>query len=179
MKIIEPRRIHHFYDGVLEGEGVEHYQKKYKEIDSIYVSKDTLLDPETIMYEVYSFNEGGPGVLLMGLTVMYPITVSGECNMTRGHYHLHKDEPEIYFGCEGEGLLLMMKDGEAFAEKVFQGSVHYIKGEYAHRIINTGDSVFKVGAFWRELAGHDYESIEKKPFPYRVYKKDGKIEVKQ
>ncbi len=177
MNIIEPKQMFHFNTGVFKGEGVEHYQKKYQDISSIYASKDDQLNDVT-MYEVYSFGGGEPNELLMGLTVMYPITVQGECNMTRGHFHLNRDEPEIYFGCAGEGLLLMMKeDGEVFAQKVFEGSVHYIHGCYAHRLINTGNTVFKVGAFWRALAGHDYDAITKHPFPYRVYLKEGKLVI--
>lgn len=179
MKIVEPRYIHNFYDGVIEGENVQHYKKYYNEIDFAYADKDETLDENTLMYEVYSFNEGGDNTLLWGLTMMYPVTVNGECNLTRGHFHLDRSEPEIYFGCGGEGLLLYMKeDGEIFAEKVFKGSVHYIHGEYAHRLINTGDEVFKVGACWREVAGHDYKAIEEKPFVNRVYKEDGKIVIK-
>lgn len=179
MKILEPKYTHDLYNGIMSGDNVQHDKKYYKEIDFIYENKDNSLDPDTLMYEVYSINEGGENALLMGMTVMYPVTVCGECNLTRGHFHLDRTEPEIYFGCGGEGLLIYMKeDGEIFAEKVFKGSIHYIHGEYAHRLVNTGDEVFKVGAFWRELAGHDYQAIEDKPFTYKVYKENGKIVIK-
>lgn len=180
MKIKAPKYMHDFFNGVITGENVESYKKKYCEIDSIYKSRDNNLDPDEIMYEVYSFDEGGENTLLWGLTCMHPITINGECNMTRGHFHSDKTEPEIYFGCTGYGLLLYMtEDGEIFAEEVSPGSIHYIHGQYAHRLINTGDEVFKVGACWRRLAGHDYESIEKKPFSKRVYKTDEKIEFRE
>jgi glucose-6-phosphate isomerase, archaeal len=92
---------------------------------------------------------------------------------------MDRTEPEIYFGLGGNGLLIYMDEkGECFAEKVCKGSIHYIHGEYAHRLINTGDIDFKVGAAWRKAAGHDYEAIENKNFPCRVYKIEGKIIVK-
>ncbi|AOT71454.1 glucose-6-phosphate isomerase family protein [Geosporobacter ferrireducens] len=178
MQIKSPKYIYDFFNGVIQGENVKHYKKLYKEIDFIYKTRDNQLSPDTVMYEVYSFNEGGSNILLWGLTVIYPITINGECNMTRGHFHEDREEPEIYFGCSGEGLLLYLdSQGKIFAEKVFKGSLHYIHGNYAHRLVNTGDDTLRVGACWREAAGHDYKSIDEKPFPNRVYKKDGKIDI--
>lgn len=179
MKIIEPKYIHDFYEGVIQGENVQHYKKLYQEINFIYQASDEQLSPDTVMYEVYSFNEGGSNTILWGLTVIYPISVNGECNMTRGHFHENRNEPEIYFGCGGEGLLLYLdSDGNIFAEKIFKGSLHYIHGNYAHRLVNTGEDTLKVGACWREAAGHDYKTIEEKPFPNRIYKENGKIIIK-
>lgn len=179
MEIRKPKYIQDFFYGVIEGENVKSYKKFYKDIAFAYESKDENLSDDTEMYEVYSFDEGGENTLLWGLTIMHPITVKGECNLTRGHFHCDRAEPEIYFGLGGQGLLLYMdENGECFGEEVFKGSIHYICGKYAHRLINTGEIDFKVGACWRTVAGHDYDSIEKKPFPRRVYKVDGKIIVK-
>ena len=75
-----------------------------------------------------------------------------------------------------EGLLLLMdQEGDVWAEKVYPHSVHYIDGRLAHRLVNTGESVLKVGACWSEAAGHNYQWVEKHPFPVRVYKKNGEI----
>ncbi|MDI3312094.1 MAG: glucose-6-phosphate isomerase family protein, partial [Thermoanaerobacterium sp.] len=104
--------------------------------------------------------------------------IEDECNMTRGHFHQDKNCAEYYFCVEGEGLLLLMNDNsEMWAEKVYPGSVHYIDGKYAHRLVNIGDTVLKVGACWPTTAGHDYDAIEKNEFPYRVYKRNGKVEL--
>lgn len=178
MKILEPKYYYNFYDGVLKGKNVQHYKKYYKDIDFAYESKDITLPKNTLMYEVFSISKEEDNTLFCGLTLMYPVMVNGECNLTRGHYHLDRSEPEVYFGCEGEGLLLFMKDNEVFAEKVYKGSVHYINGQYAHRLVNTGSTVFKVGACWKEKAGHNYEEIERLPFPVRIFKKENKIEIK-
>ncbi|GAA0731619.1 glucose-6-phosphate isomerase family protein [Clostridium oceanicum] len=179
MKIIEAKYNQDFFNGVIEGENVKSYRKLYKDIAFAYNSKDENLSDDTEMYRVYSFDEGGDNTILWGLTILHPVTVSGECNLTRGHFHQDRTEPEIYFGLGGEGLLLYMDSkGECFAQKVAKGSVHYIHGEYAHRLVNTGNEDLKVGAAWRKAAGHDYEAIEKNNFPYRIYKIDGNIVIK-
>ena len=70
---------------------------------------------------------------------MEPVTIHGECNMTRGHFHMDWDCAEFYFGISGTGLLLLMdEDGKAWAERVAPGSLHHIDGHLAHRLINTG-----------------------------------------
>lgn len=179
MDIRKPKYIQDFFDGVIAGEGVQSYKKLYKDIAFAYENKDETLASDTEMYEVYSFDEGGENTLLWGLTILHPITVKGECNLTRGHFHCDRTEPEIYFGLGGEGLLLYMdENGECFAEEVFKGSIHYIHGKYAHRLINTGNVDFKIGACWRTAAGHDYDAIEKKPFLKRVYRQAGEIIIK-
>lgn len=176
MEIREPKYLHDFFDGIITGSNVKCYKKLYKDISFAYASKDETLLDNIEMYEVYYFDEGGKNTLLWGLTILHPITVNGECNFTRGHFHEDRTEPEIYFGLGGEGLLMYMDEhGNSFCEKVFKGSIHYIHGNYAHRLINTGNVNFKVGACWRAAAGHDYQSIEEKSFPERVYNINNKI----
>lgn len=175
MEIRKPKNTHAYLNGIIEGENVSHYKKPYKDVVQIYKNKDENLSSDTIMYEVYSLFDQDDKSLLWGLTIIHPITVAQECNMTRGHYHAQKSQPEIYFGLAGRGLLMFMRDDEIFVEEVFEGSIHYIDGEYAHRLINTGSTDFKVGACWPKLAGHDYKAIEEQPFSVRVYKKDGRI----
>ena len=175
MEIKKPKNTHAYLNGIIEGENVSHYKKPYKDVVQIYKNNDENLVLETIMYEVYSLFDQEDKSLLWGLTIIHPITVAQECNMTRGHYHAQKSQPEIYFGLAGRGLLMFMRDDEIFAEEVFEGSIHYIDGEYAHRLINTGSTDFKVGACWPKQAGHDYKAIEEQPFSVRVFKKDGRI----
>lgn len=183
MKIFEPKLWHRIPDGMIEGNGVKYYKKHLKEVAHLYNSKEILkkFDPDTIVYEVFSYSEGNEnkqGNLFWGLTILNPIYFEGECNMTRGHFHQDKNCAEYYFGIEGEGLLLFMNDKrEMWAEKVLPGSLHYIDGRYAHRLVNTSDSELKVGACWPTTAGHDYASIENQEFPYRIYKINGKIEI--
>jgi len=176
VKVIEPNALHNIQDGVIEGKDVVNAVKKYDEIKYLYKNPR---EDNPVVYEVYSYSQGEDvlGNLNWGLTVMKPVLSNGECNMTKGHFHVNRDCVEFYFGIAGEGLLLLMdEEGNTWAEKVFKGSLHHIDGHLAHRLVNTGDEDFKVGACWPTSAGHDYQAIEEKEFGYRVYKKDGKIQ---
>lgn len=182
MEIVEPKAIHNIYDGVIEGKDVKHYDKVLSQIKDIYQNTDGV-DEETHLYTVYSYEEGRSdqqGNLNWGLTILEPVCINDECNMTRGHFHSDPNCAEFYFGIEGEGLLLLMdRSGKMWAEKVFKGSLHHIDGSLAHRLVNTGDTQCKIGACWPTTAGHDYESIEKNEFPYRIFKRNGKIEFEK
>lgn len=182
MDVIDPKVWFNIHDGIFEGEGVVCSYKYLRDVKGLYRADiaGTGHNPETVVYEVYSYVRGDESIkgnLFWGLTVMYPVYIDGECNMTRGHYHADKDCAEYYFGVSGEGLLLFMNDsGNMWAEKVQSGSLHYVDGRYAHRLVNTGDTIFKVAACWPTTAGHDYASVEKSEFPYRVYKREDKVE---
>lgn len=172
-----------YLNGVITGSEVSKYVKYYKDLKKLYENEDPMLCDETIMYEVYSYEKGDPnqsGNLNWGLTVMKPVYVDEECNVTRGHFHQNLDCAEIYFCLHGEGLLLYMDEtGDCFAEKMEIGSVHHIDGKYAHRLVNTGNEELRVGACWAVGAGHDYGRIEQHPFNVRIYKKENEIIVKE
>lgn len=173
MEVIEPQVVHHILNGVLEGQDVEKYIKKYHEVAYLYEQKR---EDDPVVYEVYSYSKGEDvlGNLNWGLTVLKPVLSHGECNMTKGHFHENKDCVEFYFGIQGEGLLLLMDEtGKTWAEKVYEGSLHHIDGHVAHRLVNTGDVDLKVGACWPTSAGHDYTAIKKQEFGYRIKKVDG------
>lgn len=180
MWVLEPKVYHKMPEEVLKGQDVIHYKKCLREVKNLYKYSDSCkLDPNTLVYEVYSYTEGEEkkqGNLFWGLTVMYPIYINDECNMTRGHFHENRNCAEFYFGLKGEGLLLLMnKEGEMWAERICEGSLHHIDGEIAHRIVNVSDDKLMVGACWPTTSGHDYQSIERNEFPYRVFKSNGRI----
>lgn len=179
MKLLEPKAMHDFYNGVISGTAVTKGVKRLGEMIHAYSDIRGVKDMDRVMYEVYSFENGDSGQagnLEWGLTVMYPELINGECNFTRGHVHTDQTCAEIYLGLSGEGLLLFMdSDSRVWAEKVCQYSLHYIDGRWAHRLVNTGNGILKVGACWPVTAGHDYQWVENHPFPLRVYKKNGEI----
>ena len=183
MEIKSARVIHDLYNGVVEGKKVIKGKKLFKDAKSFYENANCSLAEETLMYEVYEYSEEDPkiiGNLAWGLTVMYPVLVNEECNMTRGHFHEDLNCAEFYFGLAGEGLLLYMdENGKCFAEEVKPNTIHHTPGKYAHRLINTSDEVFKVGACWPSMTGQNYTAVEKMPFPYRVFKKGNEIIVKE
>jgi glucose-6-phosphate isomerase len=175
MEIKEPIAVEQL-DGVLTGTAVQKYEKHYSELKNYYKETSDLAD-DTIMYEVYSLPNSSTdaGSLNWGLTVLFPMSVKGECNMTKGHYHAEESCEEFYMGQSGTGLLMYMDHtGKTWCEKVFAGSLHHIKGCYAHRLINTGSEALKVISCWPVNAGHDYEAIQKQPFAYRLYE-GGKV----
>ncbi|MGL5042904.1 MAG: glucose-6-phosphate isomerase family protein [Culicoidibacterales bacterium] len=180
MKIEQAKAWHFMEKGVIKGKAVEHYQKPFTGLAHLYQDVEAVRRlNETTAYTVYSYFEGDnnqQGNLNWGLTIIHPILIGTECNMTRGHFHEDRNCAEFYFGITGEGLLLMMDDeGETWAQEVRPGSLHHIDGKVAHRLVNTGAFDLKVGACWPTTAGHDYTAIEIQEFGYRIFKENGQI----
>ena len=179
MKIVQPNaRISD--DEFIIGLSTIKSTKTYGDAKSFYQTVDNNLSDDTIMYDVYRTTNETPSAkqdLMWGMTVLYPVLVNNECNMTRGHFHQDPDRSEVYYGFDGEGLLLLMdKDGNTWAEQVFKGSIHLIDGQHGHRLINTtSDKPLKVIACWSKHAGYDYEYVEQNPFSYRVFLEKEKI----
>ncbi len=183
MEIKEAKIFQDYLNGVITGSETETSKKLFKDARSLYENSDCDLSDDTVMYEVYSYSQGDPkqtGNLNWGLTVMKPVTVNQECNVTRGHFHEDLNCAEIYFCLHGEGLLLFMDENDhCYAEKMKTGTVHHIDGHLAHRLVNTGDEELRVGACWPTTAGHDYARIEKNPFKVRIFKENGNIVIKE
>ncbi len=180
MQVIDTNVFLDLENGLLTGRNVELYRKTYKEMAPYFDHADSSIDDQTIMYEVYSVKEKSPdsGELEFGVSVLKPVIVSGQANMTRGHFHSNRECSEYYFGLAGQGLLLLMnQQNECWAEKVSRGSVHHISGSWAHRLVNTGTVDLKVGCCWPAASGHDYDSIVRQPFRCRVYLKDGQVQL--
>lgn len=178
MEIMEPT-LERGFSFVREDVKTAHSVKRLKDIrDKFYDAEGA--DDALILYEVDC--EGGdpsvPGSLSYGLTTIYPVTVSGECAFTKGHWHEDESVEEIYLGLSGEGLLMLMDhSGRCWCEKVTPGSVHHISGNLAHRLINTGETPMKVQAVWNPCAGHNYRAVEEMPFPYRVFRDEKGVKV--
>ncbi|MBQ6335310.1 MAG: cupin domain-containing protein [Erysipelotrichaceae bacterium] len=180
MKIIESG-IFESFEGDIISDQVKKTCKLYESAKGFYESIDESLSDDTIMYEVTGIDadKQEEGYLNWAISLLHPLTVNGECNMTRGHFHNDLNCEEYYWCAKGEGLLMLMnEEGECWCEKMHPGTLHHINGHHGHRLINTGDEDLKVICVWNANAGHDYERIEKHPFPYRVYKDGNKITVK-
>lgn len=184
--IREPKGIQEFWDEcILSGENVKWRQKYVRECVNVYKNNDAINNfGDTIAYKVanQNFNRENyvKGNLQWGITYINPFTVDGECAMTSGHYHDDNDCDEYYYGLAGEGFLLFW-DGkdEFYAEKIFKGSLHYINGKYAHRIINSGDTVLAVAACSLPASKQNHKKIEERGFPYRCFKENGEIVWKE
>lgn len=139
------------------------------------------MDTDQLVYEVQAYmpvKEGKSGGLFFGNTLMHPGKVGDEYFMTRGHFHANKDTAEYYWCIKGEGALIMMDmDRNCWYEKMEPGTLHYIPGNVAHRVANTGEEILFFNACWPSDAGHDYDNIENHGFSERLLEIDGKPQL--
>lgn len=174
MKIKKAAAEYSLQSGDISGENVLRSKKLLSQLGGVF--KDAaafkVMDGDTVVYEVTSHAEekdGASGGLFFGTSRIHPGKVGDEYFMTKGHFHRKREAAEYYFGISGGGILLLTDEsGESRAEKVERGSLHYIKGNTAHRLINTGKDDLVVGACWPSDAGHDYLSIEESGFKVRA-----------
>lgn len=167
----------------LVGAQVQHIVRTVGSVRELFEDMEAFdrLPQQAPAYEVESYlpvPEGTPGGLFYGITRIHPRMVGDEYMMTKGHFHANLDRAEFYWGLQGEGLLLLMDAARSCrAERVFPGSLHYIRGGIAHRMVNTGSGIFSFGACWPSDAGHDYETIARKGFSVRVKCIGGKAQL--
>lgn len=136
------------------------------------------MDPDTIVYRVWWWEPvpgGTEGGLFWGLTEIQPGCVGDEYYMTHGHRHAIVDRAEFYGTTVGEGMLVLRDEsGRSWFEAMKPGSLHYISGRVAHRVVNTGDVPLRFVACWPSDAGHDYQIANGKGFGARVLRQNGK-----
>ena len=167
----------------LAGKNINKIYRKIADMKGLYADEAAFasFDETTILYDVESFlpvADGTEGGLFFGITHIHPGKIGKEYFMTKGHLHTIENRAEYYWGIEGEGVLLTMdSDRNTRGERVFPGSLHYISGRTAHRVINTGTSMLSFGACWPSDAGHNYESIASEGFSMRVMEVDGKPQL--
>ena len=129
---------------------------------------------DPMIYEVLQYDVPGEnGQLVVCTTVLQPGRVGNEYFMTKGHYHLKRETGEVYIGLQGAGKLLMEVDDEFSAQDMRPGTVAYVPPYWAHRTANTGDEPFIFLAVYPADAGHDYGTIERDGFRYRVIDRGG------
>ncbi|MCG2462362.1 cupin domain-containing protein [Flavobacteriaceae bacterium F89] len=167
----------------LSGKPIEKIERKIMDLNMIFKDKGAseTMDQNQIVYEVdcyFPVENDTEGGLFFGITRIKPGKVGDEYFMTKGHFHSNRDRGEFYWGLEGEGQLLLMDEKRrARTEVIKKGSVHYIPGYIAHRVVNTGDTELSFGACWPSDAGHDYASIEEKGFSIRIVQKNGEQHI--
>jgi glucose-6-phosphate isomerase len=164
----------------LSGATIQNQQRKLTEIAAIFENQAAVNDfpADKLAYTVQSWlpvNDGTPGGLFFGVSTILDGKVGSEYFMTKGHFHSESDRAEFYWGVKGKGMLILMdRNRKTWAEEVFPGSLHYIGGDIAHRLANTGDENLVVGACWPSDAGHDYEEIAINGFSARLMEVNGK-----
>jgi glucose-6-phosphate isomerase, archaeal len=166
-------------DGALQVPGLQRSEKKLGQLTGIFLDQQAWqrLDPETIVYRVWWWEpvpSGTEGGLFWGLTEIQPGRVGNEYFMTRGHWHVIRNRAEFYGAVAGTGkLVLMDPDGRTRSEDMTPGSLHYVPGATAHRMVNTGDVPMRVIACWPSDAGHDYEIAGGRGFGARIVEERG------
>ncbi len=132
-------------DGALQAPGLKVSENKLGQLTGIFRDQQAwrLLDPETVVYRVWWWEpvpSGTEGGLFWGITEIQPGRVGNEYFMTRGHWHVIRNRAEFYGTVAGIGkLVLMDRGGRTWFEDMTPGSLHYVAGEVAHRIVNTGE----------------------------------------
>jgi glucose-6-phosphate isomerase len=165
--------------GTMRGSAVQHSAKTLGEMAGMFQDSGALrsMDQNTIIYRVQwtePVPHGTEGGLFWGSTFIEPGRVGDEYFMTHGHFHLKRDRGEYYGTTGGKGVLVLMdEDRTTRTETMFPGSLHYIAGGVAHRVVNTGEVPLLFWACWPSDAGHDYASIKTQGFGVRVLHRDG------
>lgn len=172
----------HGATGQLAGEGVTKSVRRMKDLAGVFADRNSFerMDPDTVVYEVEMHDACGEkeGGLYFGTSYIMPGKVGDEYFMTKGHFHAVRDRGEYYWGIQGRGMLVLMdEERNAQAVDVYPGSLHYIPGHVAHRLVNTGDERLVVGACWPADAGHDYDTISRDGFAVRIVERDGAAKV--
>jgi glucose-6-phosphate isomerase len=166
-------------DGSLHGGGVRKSVKLLSQLRGIFADESEWqrMDPGTVVYRVEwiaPVQEGTEGGLFWGNTTIEPGRVGEEYFMTHGHFHDRRNRGEFYSTVRGEGMLVFMDAGErGWAEKMTPGSLHFIPGATAHRVVNIGDNPLRFIACWPSDAGHDYSTIAQHGFSLRVVCRNG------
>ncbi|MEL7588786.1 MAG: glucose-6-phosphate isomerase family protein [Prolixibacteraceae bacterium] len=180
LKIIRPEVVFHPANLHLEGAPVTEQVRKLGDLKGIFQDQQAfeLEDPARIAYLVRSWlpvPEGQKGGLYFGASTIMPGKIGHEFFMTKGHSHLKSEQAEFYWGVQGTGMLILMdRERNTWGEEVYPGSLHYIAGDMAHRLANTGSIPLIVGACWPSEAGHNYEEIAIHGFSARLVEKKGK-----
>jgi glucose-6-phosphate isomerase len=169
--------------GEMRGQKVVRSQKSLGDLKGIFADEAarSSVDPATVVYRVQWWQPAEPGQeggLFWGVTTIHPGTVGNEFYMTHGHFHANRTRAEYYATAQGEGLLMLMDDKRnTWTEKMSPGSLHFIDGRHAHRVINTGKEPLIFWACWPSDAGYDYGTIARDGFGARVFNRDGNIEI--
>lgn len=180
-----PTQFFNSLNGSLSGGQIVHSKTCIADMAGYYHNESarSSLDQAKIVYRVaahFAEKPGTTGGLFFGISTVFPGLVGQEYFMTKGHFHAIRNRSEYYWCIQGEGVLIFMdEDGNCYAEKLQQGSLHYIPRKVAHRLANTGNEPLVVGACWPSDAGHDYTTITQLGFSIRLLNIDGQPQLQK
>ena len=166
--------------GKMTGEPVQESFKTLHDLKRVFRDSSALsnMAPSREVYRVRWWSptsSGTEGGLFWGVTVLQPGKVGDEYFMTHGHFHANRLRAEFYGTVSGSGMLIEMNaERKTWGEIMTPGSLHYVRGENAHRIANTGSVPLVVWACWPSDAGYNYDAIADQGFSARLAERDGK-----
>ena len=179
-RILDPSVIVDWSRGLIAGQPIQESHKTLNDLRHVFHDRAAFsqLDPFQEVYRVRWWSPDPPGTeggLFWGLTIIHPGKVGDEYFMTHGHFHANRTRAEFYGTVSGDGMLIQMDaDRETWSEIIMPGSLHYVRGDYGHRIANCGSTPLVVWASWPSDAGYDYHAIIEKGFGARLVERDGK-----
>jgi glucose-6-phosphate isomerase, archaeal len=168
-----------WHTGSLRGPQICESVKKLGQLAGLFRDQNAwrTMDPETVVYRVQWWEpipQSTQGGLFWGATTIEPGRVNDEYFMTHGHFHSIRDRAEYYCTVKGDGVLVLMGEDRLIrTENMSLGSLHYIPGSTAHRVVNTSETPLVFWASWPSDAGHDYDTIRKEGFAARILLRDG------
>ena len=165
--------------GLMTGSPVQTSSKTIDNLKGIFHDESARSRMESTR-EVYSVQwwspiaAGSEGGLFWGVTVIRPGMVGDEYFMTHGHFHANRSRAEYYGTVSGKGMLIQMdSDRKTWGEPMSSGTLHYIRGEFAHRVANTSSEPLVFWACWPSDAGYDYRTIADRGFGARLLEHNG------
>jgi len=168
-----------WFSGKMNGLPIQESVKKLSDLHQIFLDEAARasMDQDQEVYRVRWWAPvppGDEGGLFWGVTTLNPGKVGDEYFMTHGHSHANRSRAEYYTPVSGNGLLIRMDERRVtWAEEMMPGTLHYLRGEHAHRVVNTGDEPLIFWACWGSDAGYDYGTIREHGFGARVMERDG------
>lgn len=169
--------------GQISGSPMQESAKTIGDLKGIFRDSSAwgLMNPAQEIYRVRWWSpvpaksEGG---LFWGVTVLQPGKVGDEYFMTHGHIHANRTRAEYYATVSGQGILLRMnEERETWGEQMSCGSLHYINGQHAHRVVNVGNEPLIFWACWGSDAGYDYSTVRDRGFSARVIEQNGQFTI--
>lgn len=158
---------------------VEISRRKVSDLAMMFADQEAvqqlIAQGDPVVYDIrYHPFQTSTSDMALGVSTIYPGKVGDEYHMTKGHFHVRMDQPEIYFCVRGTGFLLMeSKEGDFQVAEWRPGTITHIPPQYAHRVVNTGPEPLIWVASYHLAAGHDYEPIIARGFAKIVVEKDG------
>jgi glucose-6-phosphate isomerase len=167
MSLRDPARCQVDVSGGTMSGATGHYQKRLGDLAGLYADTGAYkallaASGDPVVYDVTDFRSSTESSdLIFGVTRMSPGKVGDEFFLTRGHIHAKTDRPEIYYGQQGRGLMLLESPGgETRVIEMGPQTICYVPPLWIHRSVNTGTEDLVMVFSYPADAGQDYGIIE-------------------